>query len=115
MSALTIDSVLSLTQKVAQARVDAVPCRGSDSDVWFADEQAKIDAAQRLCAQCPLRAECLEGALARREPWGVWGGELFQSGRLVAQRKPKGRPRKDAKRIEQIAQQRQAQRLATLR
>ena len=25
-------------------------------------------------------AECLEGALERREPWGVWGGELFIGG-----------------------------------
>ncbi|MEI6623121.1 MAG: WhiB family transcriptional regulator [Actinomycetes bacterium] len=114
MSALTMDSVLSLTRKVAQARADAVPCRASDSDVWFADEQADIDAAQRLCGRCPVRSECLEGALARQEPWGVWGGELFVSGRLVAQRKPKGRPRKDAKQVERLAQQRQAERLAAL-
>ncbi len=38
-------------------------------------------------------AECLAGALERREPWGVWGGELFVSGVVVARKRPRGRPR----------------------
>ncbi|HEX6577357.1 MAG TPA: WhiB family transcriptional regulator, partial [Jiangellaceae bacterium] len=33
-------------------------------------------------------------AHARREPWGVWGGELFISGVVVARKRPRGRPRK---------------------
>ena len=37
---------------------------------------------------------CLAGALERREPWGVWGGELFIAGVVVARKRPRGRPRK---------------------
>ncbi|CAM5326708.1 WhiB family transcriptional regulator [Streptomyces tanashiensis] len=31
----------------------------------------------------------------RREPWGVWGGELFVQGVVVARKRPRGRPRKN--------------------
>ena len=30
----------------------------------------------------------------RREPWGVWGGELFVNGKIVAQKRKRGRPPK---------------------
>jgi len=35
------------------------------------------------------------GALERREPWGVWGGQLFLRGEIVPRKRPRGRPRKD--------------------
>ena len=41
-----------------------------------------------------------DGALARREPWGFWGGQLFLAGAVVARKKPRGRPRKDAADVE---------------
>jgi WhiB family redox-sensing transcriptional regulator len=49
-------------------------------------------------------AECLAGALARREPWGVWGGQIFERGTVVARKRPRGRPRKaDVERERQAA------------
>jgi WhiB family redox-sensing transcriptional regulator len=42
-----------------------------------------------------VREDCLAGALARREPWGVWGGELFANGHMVAQKRRRGRPPKN--------------------
>jgi WhiB family redox-sensing transcriptional regulator len=44
---------------------------------------------------CPARLACLAGALERREPWGVWGGEIFERGVIIARKRPRGRPRKD--------------------
>ena len=35
-------------------------------------------------------------ALERREPWGVWGGQLFLAGVVIPRKRPRGRPRKDA-------------------
>jgi WhiB family redox-sensing transcriptional regulator len=71
-----------------------LPCRTYDADLWFADTPAELDRAKALCADCPVRAECLAGALARREPWGVWGGEIFERGAVIARKRPRGRPSK---------------------
>lgn len=74
--------------------MDELPCRSGDADLWFADTPADLEVAKALCAECPVRAACLSGALARREPWGVWGGEIFERGSVVARKRPRGRPRK---------------------
>jgi WhiB family transcriptional regulator, redox-sensing transcriptional regulator len=47
-----------------------------------------------MCADCQARAACLDGALQRREPWGVWGGELLLNGVVVGTKRRPGRPRK---------------------
>jgi WhiB family redox-sensing transcriptional regulator len=36
--------------------------------------QTREAAAKRICADCPVRRECLEYALRVREPFGIWGG-----------------------------------------
>ena len=38
--------------------------------------------------------QILAGALDRGEPWGVWGGEIFDRGVVIARKRPRGRPRK---------------------
>ena len=73
-----------------------LPCRQFDADLWFSEAPAELEVAKTLCADCPLRAECLASAIERREPWGVWGGEIFERGAVVARKRPRGRPRKDA-------------------
>lgn len=62
--------------------------------LFFSEEQQEIAQAKQLCRTCPLREPCLEGALRRREPVGVWGGELFDRGRVIERKRPRGRPRK---------------------
>ncbi|MCI2240023.1 WhiB family transcriptional regulator [Paenibacillus sp. TRM 82003] len=74
----------------------ATPCRTAPADLFFAEDHELVLAAKALCSSCPLRAACLAGALARREPAGVWGGQLFVGGVAVAYRRGRGRPRKDA-------------------
>ncbi|CAB4780701.1 unannotated protein [freshwater metagenome] len=39
-----------------------------------------------------MRAQCLEGAMSRQEPVGVWGGELFEDGQVIAKKRKAGRP-----------------------
>ena len=73
----------------------ALPCHTLDPDLWFAESPADVETAKALCAPCPLKAACLAGALERREPWGVWGGQLVLSGVVVPRKRPRGRPRKD--------------------
>jgi WhiB family redox-sensing transcriptional regulator len=67
---------------------------GALSGIFFSEELEDIALAKSLCATCPVMADCLEGALARREPWGVWGGQLFQHGRVLATKRRRGRPPK---------------------
>ena len=54
-----------------------------------------VEHAKSLCQGCPVQAMCLDGALERREPWGVWGGELFLQGVVIPRKRPRGRPRKN--------------------
>jgi WhiB family redox-sensing transcriptional regulator len=73
-----------------------LPCRVQDGELWFADTPANLEVAKSFCRECPARLACLAGAIERREPWGVWGGEIFERGVIVARKRPRGRPRKDA-------------------
>lgn len=72
-----------------------LPCR-TEPELFFAEAPADIELAKALCRDCPIRKACLAGAIERREPWGVWGGELFVKGEIVARKRPRGCPRKNA-------------------
>jgi WhiB family transcriptional regulator, redox-sensing transcriptional regulator len=74
---------------------ELLPCRVNDSELWFAESPADVEFAKALCLDCPVRDLCLSGALERREPWGVWGGELFLQGVVIPRKRPRGRPRKN--------------------
>jgi len=64
--------------------------------LFFSDEIRDIDVAKAICATCALVKPCLEGAIARREPAGVWGGQLFADGEAIARKRKRGRPPKAA-------------------
>lgn len=50
-------------------------CRDvEDPDIFFPERGGSSKAARALCADCPVRAECLEYALANHEDFGIWGG-----------------------------------------
>lgn len=66
----------------------------SSNDVFFSEELQDIAAAKTICAECPVVAPCLEGAIERREPWGVWGGQLFMNGKVLMVKRRRGRPPK---------------------
>jgi WhiB family transcriptional regulator, redox-sensing transcriptional regulator len=77
---------------------DEARCRateGPDASLWFSEQIPDIAAAKAICATCTLVEDCLDGALARREPWGVWGGQLFVNGKILAQKRKRGRPPKN--------------------
>ena len=102
------ESVLELGGGVAEL-LDAtptagreVPCQANDPDLWFAESPQDLERAKAMCIDCPVRAQCLAGALARREPWGVWGGEIFERGLVIPRKRPRGRPRKDDRRHDSV-------------
>jgi len=70
-----------------------LPCT-EDPELFFAESPADVEQAKAVCRGCRARTACLAGALERREPWGVWGGELLLRGAIVPRKRPRGRPRK---------------------
>jgi WhiB family redox-sensing transcriptional regulator len=92
---MQLTAFVDLNKQVGNARAD-IPCLEYDAALWFAESPADVEFAKSLCGACPARAGCLDGALDRQEPWGVWGGELFVHGAVVANKRPRGRPRKNA-------------------
>ncbi len=70
-----------------------LPCHNSDPDLFFSELTEDIAAAKSLCGGCPVRSQCLDAALSRDEPCGVWGGELFEDGLVIERRRTVGRPR----------------------
>ena len=72
-----------------------LPCRVNDSDLWFAESPDDVEFAKTLCLGCPVQHVCLSGALERGEPWGVWGGQLFLNGAVIARKRLAGRPPKN--------------------
>jgi WhiB family redox-sensing transcriptional regulator len=70
-----------------------LPCT-QDPELFFAESPEDVETAKAMCRGCRARLACLTGALERREPWGVWGGELLLRGAIVPRKRPRGRPRK---------------------
>jgi WhiB family redox-sensing transcriptional regulator len=70
-----------------------LPCHFVDPELFFAETQHLLEAAKAFCRTCPLVDACLDGAISRNEPCGVWGGEIFEDGQVVAVKRSPGRPR----------------------
>ncbi len=67
---------------VSQAR-----CASQDSDGLF--EQGPVQReARHVCAECPVRLECLSDALDKRENFGVWGGLTERERRAILKNFP---------------------------
>jgi len=83
---------------------DAAACRvvAGAADLFFSEELQDIAAAKRICAECPVIAPCLEGAIGRSEPCGVWGGQLFAGGRILTIKRRRGRPPKHPRPEDQL-------------
>lgn len=71
----------------------SLPCHTAEPELFFDEAANRVLLAKSLCNSCPMRSVCLEGALSRREPCGIWGGELFVNGEIVVSKRTVGRPR----------------------
>ena len=65
----------------------AAACAGL-TDLFFPERGDQTRPAKAVCAECDMRAECLEFALSGRELFGVWGGKSERERRKIrAERK----------------------------
>ena len=63
---------------IARAR-----CRHHPPALFFPSDGAGVEAARRICADCPVRAACLDYALACGIDHGVWGGASERARRRI--------------------------------
>lgn len=62
---------------------EGAACRAADPEAFFVPDvegRGRVSGhdwteARLVCAGCPVRTTCLEAALERREPYGMWGGK----------------------------------------
>ena len=57
---------------------------------------ARRRAAKSLCGGCPIKVECLRGAIERREIHGTWGGMLEEEVKILQDELKKRRRRRGA-------------------
>ncbi|MFK8025296.1 MAG: WhiB family transcriptional regulator [Ilumatobacter sp.] len=76
---------------------------GTLAHLFFSDDDLDVARAKAICRSCTMAEACLDGALARGEAYGVWGGTLLIDGEPVRFARRRGRP--PAHRIEVVAEE----------
>lgn len=67
------------------------PCASIGGDSWFPEPGDNALDVKLICESCPYKKPCLEGALARGERHGIWGGVAM---RQHLRNTPNPRPRR---------------------
>ncbi len=62
-------------------------CRNYPAAAFFPSDGVGVDAARKICAECPVKTSCLEYALAERIEHGVWGGCSERERRRILKRR----------------------------
>ena len=88
------DQLVAIGSEIVLTGGSDPPC-AQDPELFFAESPQDVEQAKAMCRGCGARIACLAGALERREPCGVWGGELLMRGAIVPRKRPRGRPRKE--------------------
>lgn len=74
---------LLLSLEPAQPWREDALCARTDPELFHLKYGESSAPAKAVCAACPVRAECLDHALTRSEPHGVWGGLTVRERRTL--------------------------------
>lgn len=69
---LTRSAALGMLAKPAW--MERAACRGMNPELFHPHRGEDSSPAKRVCAECPVREECLDWAVVAKEKQGVWGG-----------------------------------------
>jgi WhiB family transcriptional regulator, redox-sensing transcriptional regulator len=58
-------------------------CADKPPGLFFPSDGVGVEVARRVCADCPVKAMCLEYALDNRIDHGVWGGTSERERRRI--------------------------------
>lgn len=69
-------------------RTEAVCSQSAGTKLFFpvgvtGAAEIQIHQAKTVCAECPVRAECLEFAITTNQEYGVWGGTSEEERRVL--------------------------------
>jgi WhiB family redox-sensing transcriptional regulator len=62
-------------------------CASIPPSAFFPSDGAGVEVARKICADCPVKAACLEHALVNRIDHGVWGGCSERERRRILKRR----------------------------
>jgi WhiB family redox-sensing transcriptional regulator len=67
-------------------------CATQPPEFFFPSDGVGVEAAKKVCADCPVKEPCLEYAIRNRIDHGVWGGASErQRRRLIKERRARKR------------------------
>lgn len=53
---------------------DDALCAQVGTEMFFPEKDGSTKDAKQICAQCPVREQCLAYAIENNERFGIWGG-----------------------------------------
>lgn len=62
-------------------------CRVHPPAAMFPSDGVGVEAARKICADCPVKSACLEYALNNHTDHGVWGGCSERERRRIMKRR----------------------------
>jgi WhiB family redox-sensing transcriptional regulator len=62
-------------------------CRDLPPQIFFPSDGIGVEAARQHCAECPVKAPCLEYALVHHIEHGVWGDTSERERRRIGRRR----------------------------
>jgi WhiB family transcriptional regulator, redox-sensing transcriptional regulator len=81
---------MSLTLAPRPAWYDRAACRAFGPQIFYTEGHGAgwmsvqmVRRAKRICADCPVRADCLAASID--EPYGIWGGTTSLERRHIRQ------------------------------
>jgi WhiB family redox-sensing transcriptional regulator len=66
--------VAAWVRSIAPAWTADAACRGADTALFFPEYGGSAAPAKAICAECPVRLQCLEFAIDQHFNAGIWGG-----------------------------------------
>ncbi len=58
-------------------------CNNHPPETFFPSDGVGVEVAKEICADCPVKEQCLEYALDHRVDHGVWGGASERQRRRI--------------------------------
>lgn len=62
-------------------------CAHREASTFFPSDGVGVEVARKICADCPVKTNCLEYALEHRIEHGVWGGASERERRRIIRRR----------------------------